>query len=256
MTEAHSIVLFIAASLLALGLLLVPGRSRRLRAMRALVHLVSLLAFGIAGWTLAQGEYAALRIPALVFGFVLTGFFWIVSIRLRFLRRREEPADGILEPSAEGTGAEETAEPLGSQGRSILSRLVEMRRQTIASLGTPREKIVYAERDGGIDAALASMRRRRFLRIPMVDGSLDRIVGVLHAKDVIPASLSGASDQPLKMILRRPLFVSSDRTIANLLELFRSQRGHLAIVVDEYNRTVGLVSRDDVFRFLSGEGDR
>ncbi len=65
-------------------------------------------------------------------------------------------------------------------------------------------------------------------------------------------AVEGGQRPPLKTLMRRPLFVSRDRTMATLLELFRSQRGHLAIVVDEYNRTLGLVSRDDVFRHLTG----
>ena len=86
----------------------------------------------------------------------------------------------------------------------------------------------------------------------MVDGTLDRIVGVVHAKDIIPLAVAGRQNPPLKTLMRRPLFVSHDQTTANVLELFRSQRGHLAIVVDAYNRTLGLVSRNDLFRHLTG----
>jgi CBS domain containing-hemolysin-like protein len=52
--------------------------------------------------------------------------------------------------------------------------------------------------------------------------------------------------------MRRVFFISRDATAAALLELFRAQRGHLAIVVDEYSRTVGLVTRSDFFRHLAG----
>jgi CBS domain containing-hemolysin-like protein len=86
----------------------------------------------------------------------------------------------------------------------------------------------------------------------MVDGSLDRIVGVVHAKDVVPLAVAGRPSPPLKTLMRRPLFVSTDQTAADVLEMFRSQRGHLAIVVDAFNRTLGVVSRDDLFRHLTG----
>ena len=253
MTAAVPPAILALSVVLALGLLLLPGESRRMRTVRGLVHVASLLGFGLAGWSLGRGSHGSLAIPVLLSGFVLTGILWIVSIRRRFAGGPAEGQGISDDPGAEERPGIDAAGDLGPQGRAILDRLVEMKRKPIASLGTPRERIVHAERDGGIEAALSLMRRRRFLRIPMVDGSLDRIVGVLHAKDVVPGWLDGTRDRPLKMILRRPLFVSSDRTIASLIELFRSQRGHLAIVVDEYNRTLALVSRDDVFRYLSGE---
>jgi magnesium and cobalt transporter len=96
------------------------------------------------------------------------------------------------------------------------------------------------------------MRETGHLRIPMVDGSIDRIVGVVHAKDVVPLAIEGGPIRPLKTVMRRPLFVSKETTTAVLLELFRAQRGHLAILVDAYNRTYGLVTREDVFLHLSG----
>ena len=220
---------------------------------RILLHLVSLQSFGVGGWLLARGGGAWLGAAALLLGFAWTGAFWIASVR-RCLTEAPEIDDlaspGVKQDIAPAIvdGADSELEP---QGRAILRRLLAMREQRIGAIATPREAIVFADCAGGVSEAVDRIRKTRHLRIPMVDGSLDRIVGIVHAKDIIPLAAAGRPNPPLKKLMRRPLFVSRDQTAADVLELFRSQRRHLAIVVDTYNRTLGLVSRDDLFRHLT-----
>lgn len=248
------LILALSAAVLTVPLLLLKGRGRTIAQVRILLHLLVFQAFGVAGWLIARDGQIWPGGIVVAFGFVWTGFFWMASVRQR-LAEMPEPVD--LPHGSDERPPEANIEPgeiaeLEPSGQAILARLIAMKERRIGEVVTPREEIVFADCAGGIDEAVDRIRKTRFVRIPMADGSLDRIVGVVHAKDVVPLVVEGRQKPPLKRLMRRPLFVSRDRTMATLLELFRSQRGHLAIVVDEYNRAFGLVSRDDVFRHLTG----
>jgi CBS domain containing-hemolysin-like protein len=238
----------------ALPLFLAGAGGGGAKQARILLHLFSLQSFGVAGWLFARGGDAWLGGALIVFGFAWTGAFWIAAVRRRLAETPEItglPSAGA-EPESVPSIAGGSGEELEPQGRAILRRLLAMREHRIGAIATPREAIVFADCAGGVDEAVDRIRKTRHLRIPMVDGSLDRIVGIVHAKDIIPLAAAGRPNPPLKKLMRRPLFVSQDQTTAYVLEMFRSQRGHLAIVVDAYNRTLGLVSRDDLFRHLTG----
>ena len=262
-------LLLVLSGLLGLALLFVPGHGSGWKRVRVLVHLLSIAGFAAAGSLPARGGEIWGGIGILAIGFVWTGFFWLASIHRRLSRggRVHPHAAGSMVGETAGTGrpAEEgTAgsaaddlapqEDLDPQERELLRRLVAMREIRVSEIATPREEIVYADCAGGTEEVLEGMGRTRHPRIPVADGSLDRIVGVLHAKDLAPFVLAGKKSPPLKGLMRRPLFVAQDRTVASLLELFRSQRSHMAVVVDSYGRTVGLITRADLFRHLSGGG--
>ncbi len=223
--------------------------------LRGAIHLVILAAFGVAGGAHARegGVWSAFGIVAA--GALWSGIFAILSIRSRPASFHVAIAEPEPVPSDEGGSPRGTPEGLEPGGRALLQRFLDLERIRVGEITVPRDRIIHAELSGGVSEVLAKIRSTRHLRIPMADGSLDRIVGVAYAKDLIPHVLEGGPTPPLKGLVRRPLFVPADRPASTLLELFRTHRGHLAIVVDGYNRTVGLVTRDDVFRKLAGDGE-
>jgi len=238
------------AILLAPAILLVHGRDRRATYLRGGLHLGSMAAFTLAGWLLVRGDAIWERLAFVLFGLCWTGPFWIVALR----NRREHaagpgPVPGAVAEDALDIQDEDLLEP---RAHEFLDRLLAISRLRVGEIATPRDRIVYADCVDGLAGALTKIRQSGYLRIPMVDGSLDRIVGVMHAKDLVPSALGGRPAAPLRSVMRRTFFISRDATAASLLELFRAQRGHLAIVVDEYSRTVGLVTRSDLFLHLAG----
>lgn len=238
------------AILLAPAILLVQGRDRRATYLRGGLHLASMVGFTLAGWLLVRGDATWERLAFIVFGLGWTGPFWIVGLRHRHPRPLPagEAAEAVPEDLLD-LPADEALEP---RAQDSLERLLEISRLRVGAIATARDRIVYADCADGLGGALLKIRQSGFLRIPMADGGLDRIVGVIHAKDLIPSAMGGRPAGPLRSMMRRTFFISRDATVAGLLDLFRSQRGHLAIVVDEYNRTVGIVTRSDLFRHLAG----
>jgi CBS domain containing-hemolysin-like protein len=265
------VALLALAALLGLLLLAVPGQGGGWKRLRVMIHLLSTIGFAAVGSNLALHGDVWAGIGILAVGFLWIGGFWVVSIRRRLLRGARphrlstDRGTSGLAPSTEkieeGAGGEPSAddfvpaEELDPQEREILRRLLAMGELRVSEIATPRERIVHADCSGGTAEVLGMMHRSRHPRIPVVDGSVDRIVGILHAKDLAPFVLEEKKSPALKGLMRRPLFVSHDRTVASLLELFRSQRGHMAIVVDAYSRTIGLITRSDLFRHLSGGGE-
>src|SRR5207237_4532029 len=90
-------------------------------------------------------------------------------------------------------------------------------------------------------------------RLPVYGESLDAVVGMVHIKDVFMASVDATRDRSIAALIREPLFVPESMGVIELLARMRSQRMHLAIVVDEFGGTEGLVTIEDVVEEIVGE---
>jgi putative hemolysin len=93
----------------------------------------------------------------------------------------------------------------------------------------------------------------RYSRVPVYGESIDDITGVLYLRDAYQALVSGQRDAPLRSLAREPLVVPGSLPLSKLLRDFQARRIHLAVVVDEYGGTDGLVTLEDVLEELVGE---
>src|SRR5262249_44378315 len=90
-------------------------------------------------------------------------------------------------------------------------------------------------------------------RLPVFSESLDEVAGMIHVKDVLVASVDSSRDRSIAALMREPLFVPESMGVIELLARMRSERIHLAIVVDEFGGTEGLVTIEDVVEEIVGE---
>jgi CBS domain containing-hemolysin-like protein len=91
-------------------------------------------------------------------------------------------------------------------------------------------------------------------RIPVFEGSIDEIVGIVYAKDLLPFLKAGAPDPPpLRSLLRTPVFVPESMSVDDLLHELQRRKVHIAIVLDEYGGTAGLVTIEDLLEEIVGE---
>jgi CBS domain containing-hemolysin-like protein len=131
---------------------------------------------------------------------------------------------------------------------------MEFRDVNIAASMTPRTEIRGVEIGEDLLAAARRMAECGHSRIPVYEGSLDRIVGVLTARDVLQAAGEhGMQNQPLRAILRPAYFVPETKRLSELLAEFRREKIKLAIVLDEYGGTAGLVTLGDIIREIVGD---
>ncbi|MBX6364686.1 MAG: HlyC/CorC family transporter [Gemmatimonadetes bacterium] len=120
---------------------------------------------------------------------------------------------------------------------------------------TPRRDLVALPIDASRDEVLAVVTQEAHSRVPIYEGSLDNIVGVLLAKDLIPPLMRGdaAADFDLRALMREPYFIPDTKPVSDLLTELRSRNVHLAIVLDEFGGTEGIVTLEDLLEEIVGD---
>lgn len=138
--------------------------------------------------------------------------------------------------------------------KRLIHRVFKFSDETVRNIMTPRSAVFALPLSTRLPEAVEAVRENRFSRIPVYEKSLDRVVGVLHAKELLRArGHRGRDDRGLRPILRKAHFVPLTKKLDVLFREFQKQRIHLAVVVDEYGRTAGIVSLEDLLEELFGE---
>jgi len=117
----------------------------------------------------------------------------------------------------------------------------------------PRIDITAIEVNTSIPDALGVIINAGHSRIPVYADTIDNIIGILYAKDLLPVLLNGETEVRLDTILRRPYFIPETKKVDDLLPDLRQRKVHLAVVVDEYGGTAGLVTIEDLLEEIVGE---
>ncbi len=138
------------------------------------------------------------------------------------------------------------------RNKDILKGIVQFGNITVKQIMQSRVDIVSATIKNDYQSILKKVRESGYSRFPVYDGDSDNIVGLLYAKDLL-AHLNESNNYDWKALLRQPFFVPENKKIDDLLAEFKSRRMHMAIVVDEYGGTSGLVTLEDVLEEIIGE---
>ena len=125
--------------------------------------------------------------------------------------------------------------------------------KTAGAILVPRADVVMMNADAPIAAALDVFADARHARIPLFEGTADRIVGVLYAKDVIGWTLTPPGDRRVRTIMRPPFLARPETGLEELLRAFQKERVHLAIIVDAERRALGIVTLEDVLEEIVGD---
>jgi magnesium and cobalt transporter len=180
-----------------------------------------------------------------------TGIWRSIATLLRF-RHRKKPSQPDLQKEIKqliDVGEEEglLSEDEGDMIQSILSF-----RDTLArEIMVPRPDAVIISADTPIEELHRLVIQEGHSRFPVHDGSVDNIIGILHVKDLL--AFWGEKHLDLKDILRTPYFIPETKKISHLLKELRDKKSHMAIVIDEYGGTAGLVTIEDIIEEIVGE---
>jgi CBS domain containing-hemolysin-like protein len=117
----------------------------------------------------------------------------------------------------------------------------------------PRIDIVATQASAQVRDALDRIIDSGHSRIPVYDGSIDNVTGVVYAKDLLRHLRDGSQDAPVAPLAREPSFVPETKKVDELLHEMQTNRVHLAIVVDEYGGTAGLITIEDLIEEIVGE---
>jgi len=139
--------------------------------------------------------------------------------------------------------------------REIIENVIEFGTITVREIMTSRVNIAAVSVDASLDEVLELIKEKGVSRMPLYENDLDNIIGVIHAKDVLPYIGGELDDSSVnwRSIARKALYIPSTKKLDDLLRDFQSEKNHMAIVVDEYGGTEGLVTMDDILEEIVGD---
>lgn len=215
------------------------------------------------GLALQTPENISIRVnpPMRFFGLIFRPFVWVLNViamgLMRLLGIKEPGKEASLYTSKElAIVTEEVAASgqLGSVQQSLITNIFELEERVAEELMTSRsrlEALPVTASDAEVMEKIAASPRSRY---PVYRGTLDDVIGVLHIKDFMRARAAGRS-LTLEQLARRLPSVASIATAEELLSLFKRERVHAALVVDEFGGTLGFVTMDDLISDVIEEED-
>jgi magnesium and cobalt transporter len=184
----------------------------------------------------------------------------IIDVR----RDREASDEGAVpettdaEPAAAPGGAKaaaprDTEEGVISQeeGRELLQSIVDFTETVVREVMTPRPDIIAVRFDATLQDLRTLFREQQYSRMPVYRDNLDNIVGIVFVKDLV--ALPPTAEPPLTTLMRSAYFVPESKRVSELLKDMQRRQAQMAIVVDEYGGTAGLVTVEDLLEEIVGE---
>jgi CBS domain containing-hemolysin-like protein len=168
--------------------------------------------------------------------------------------REESPPPESREGTVEQmVDASEKAGLIESDERKMISGILQLERTLTRDIMVPRIDVIALEIETPLRAALEVVIAGAHSRVPVYEESVDRIVGLLYAKDLLKTLRDCPVDLPLRSLLRPAYFVPESKRVDELLQELQHTKVHMAIVVDEYGGTAGIVTIEDVLEEIVGE---
>jgi putative hemolysin len=162
---------------------------------------------------------------------------------------REEILETVEEGEREGSFTAEEAD--------MIESIIEMETTVVRDVQTPRVDMVMLQVDTPLDEAVVFVNEEGCSRIPVYEKDRDDVVGVLYARDLLGHwrrdGVPGKKDRTVRAVMRKPFFVPENKPLNDLMKEMRSRKVHLAVVLDEFNGTSGLVTIEDLLEEIVGE---
>lgn len=172
--------------------------------------------------------------------------FWAKLGRLFSHDNEETLEQAIIEAREEGE-----VEP---EEESMLLGILRFNDLQVQDTMIPRLDIDCVSETASLEDVANIIVKTGHSRIPVYRDTRDNMVGIIHAKDLLQAMITEGSEKPaLKSVMREPFFVPETKSIRSLLEEFRSRKQHIAIALDEYGGTSGLITIEDVLEEIVGD---
>lgn len=210
------------------------------------------------GLTNPEGISKAVAMPMNLLQKVVYPFIWVLSkssqLLLNILHIKtgndsqvtEEEIKAILQQGAE-TGIVDEIE------QDIVRRAFFLGDVKISSLMTYRSDIIWVDITRNFEANINKLKSESHSVYPVCDGELDKIVGMVHVKDLYLKEIDNFTQDNLKEVIKEPLIILENMDAYQVLEVFKSHRKHQAVVVDEFGVVVGLVTLNDILEALVGD---
>lgn len=141
---------------------------------------------------------------------------------------------------------------IDAQEAKMISNIMEFDDKVASEVMTHRKNITAFEVNTPLREVAISMAQDRYSRYPVYENDVDNIVGILHIKDVLKFLLACPDGEDVRAVMRRPYFVPETQNISRLFREMKNKSLHLAIVIDEYGQTAGVISMEDLLEEIVG----
>ncbi len=142
---------------------------------------------------------------------------------------------------------------LNEDENEMIRSIFEMKNKVVREIMVPRTDMAAVPLDASMGEILETINRCGHSRIPVYEGTLDNITGLLYAKDLLREWGKDAADIQLQRLMRPPFFIPETKNFEELLQDFKRKRVHIAIVMDEYGGTSGLITIEDILEQIVGD---
>ncbi len=142
---------------------------------------------------------------------------------------------------------------INEEENEMIRSIFEMKNRIVREIMVPRTHMAAVPQDAPIDEILETINRCGHSRIPVYEGTVDNITGLLYAKDLLREWGKDASEIQLARLMRTPFFIPETKDFEELLQDFKRKRVHIAIVMDEYGGTSGLITIEDILEQIVGD---
>ena len=197
--------------------------------------------------------------PLALFYAVFKPAIWFLNMSsnalLKYLFRIEPMSEHELVHSEEELrvilAESSNSQEVSALGKEILINALDLRRRIVRDITTPRGEVTFLNTEDSFEENLKAAQQSRHTRFPLCEGHLDNTIGLVHIKDLLPLLRESTPDLHK---IRRDIFpVPEMMPLEKLLTFFLTRHAHLALVVDEYGGTVGIVTLDNVLEELVGD---
>jgi len=182
---------------------------------------------------------------------LLSFFQSLIDLADETSAREEEPTPAENIDALISAGAEEGL--IEEQDRQLIQSVVEFGDKVVREVMTPRPNIVAIPADSTLEQLRQLVITEQFSRIPAYERNIDQIAGFVHVRDMFELEEEERARRTVRELLRAIKFVPESKPVHDLLRQMQQENAHMAIVVDEYGNTAGLVTMEDLLEVIIGE---
>ncbi len=189
------------------------------------------------------------QIIFIVIVFIVLKLFYLknkTKIQEKVQNITEEDVKNIVKEGIEKGTIEEGEE-------EMIHSIFEFTDTTVGEILTPRITVFALEMEKTLEEVWDEIIEQGFSRIPIYDKTIDKIIGILHTKELLKYDRQKDGKVRLKELTKKAFFIPTTKTLVEVLEDFKRKRTHIAIIVDEYGGTEGIVTIEDVIEEIVGE---